>query len=76
MTDTRQFTSRFAAFEAGRKTGAREERERLAAEQEQHTEDDGPPALTMDAIRAGRFSIDELIERKAEVDALLAGEAR
>lgn len=76
MTDTKKFPSTTAAFEAGRKAGAEEERARLAAQQEQHEEPEGPAPLTLDSIRTGQFSDDELIERGEEVDRLLAGEGR
>lgn len=74
MTDTSRFPSRLAAYEAGRRAGAKEERERLAAQPQRH--DDGPEPLSLEDIKAGRYSLDELIDREPEVDQLLTGEAR
>jgi hypothetical protein len=70
MGNPNQWPSKVAAYEAGLRAG-REERAR--AEREADAGDGGPESLTLEAIRAGRYSNDELAARKDEVDALLAG---
>lgn len=67
-----RFPNTTAAFEAGRKQGAQEERERIA-KQGKTDEAGDPDRLTLEDIRAGKYGVDDLIGRKEEVDALLAG---
>jgi hypothetical protein len=71
-----QYSSKRSAFEAGFAAGqakANEERERAERKAAAETGDGQPELMTLDAIRAGRYSHDELVARKDEVDALLAG---
>ena len=73
MSRTDAYPSKFAAYEAGRQAGVREERERAEHEAAADTGDANPDPMTLDAIRAGRYSHEELAARKAEVDALWPG---
>jgi hypothetical protein len=74
MTDVSRYPSRAAAFEAGRRVGTKEEHERLLKEGKPESDAGDPARLTLDDIRAGKLTDDELIARKDEIDALLAGE--
>lgn len=74
--DVGRYPNQMMAFEAGREAGKREERERADREREAgEAGQDRPETLTLEAIRGGRFSDDELVARKQEVDRLLRGEA-
>jgi hypothetical protein len=69
-----RFPSKLAAYEAGREAGLREAQELASREGEGGADDaDGPAPMTLDAIKAGKFTNEELVTRKDEVDALLAG---
>jgi hypothetical protein len=71
-----QYSSKRTAFEAGFAAGqakGNEERQRSEREPAAETRERQSDVMTLDTIRAGRYSHDELVARKDEVDALLAG---
>lgn len=71
MRAGRRYPNTIAAYDAGYAAGMKAERERQAERGESVSESEGPASLTLDDIKAGKYTTDELIDRKAEVDALM-----